>query len=144
MILSWLIPGYGFFRNGRKTRGIVFFVLLQLTFIIGASLRGSVLIPEFNFRAMGFNLVNVLTFITQAFNGGLSIISMLPDMLGPGAAILPYDEAAPYADLGAFYLLVSGGMNYFVLVNTYDVFYGPGASLPASPAVEAAPVETAP
>jgi hypothetical protein len=129
MILSWLIPGYGFLRNGRRTRGLVFFVLLQLTFIIGALLRGSVLIPEFNFRAAGFNLVNVLTFITQMFNGGLGIISMLPELFGRGAAILPYDEAATYADLGAFYLLVSGGLNYFVLVSTYDNFYGPKAGV---------------
>jgi hypothetical protein len=137
MILSWLIPGYGFFRNGRKTRGLIFFVLLQLTFIIGVALKGSVLLPVFNFRAPGFNLVNVLTFITQSFNGGLALLSMLPEFLGPGAALLPYEEAAPYADLGAFYLLVSGGLNYFVLVSTYDTFYGPKAGL-LDPVVEVA------
>lgn len=86
-------------------------------------MRGTILVPEFNFRAIGFNLVNILTFITQMFNGGLGIISMLPDLAGPGAALLPYEESATYADLGAFYLLVSGGMNYFVIVSTWDNFY---------------------
>lgn len=123
LILSWLIPGYGFIRNGHIFRGLSFFVLLQLTFAIGASLSGTVFVPEFNFRAIGFNLINILTFITQMFNGGLGLVSMLPEVLGPGAAILPYDEAATYADLGTFYLLVSGGMNYFVLVSTWDNFY---------------------
>lgn len=131
MILSWLVPGYGFMRNGYVGRGITFFVMLQATFLIGAALKGSVLVPEMNFREPGFNLVNVLTFLTQCFNGGLAFVSMLPELMGPGAAILPYEEAAPFADLGAFYLLVSGGMNYFVLVHTYDKFYGPNAMAPA-------------
>lgn len=123
MILSWLIPGYAFMRNGHVARGVFFFVALQVTFLIGVWLRGSVLVPEFNFREPGFNLINVLIFITQMFNGGLGFLSMLPDVLGPTAAIFPYDEAATYADLGVFYLLVSGGMNYFVMVRGYDCFY---------------------
>lgn len=132
MILSWLLPGYGFMRNGYVARGVTFFVMLQVTFLIGAALKGSVLVPVMNFREPGFNLVNVLMFITQGFNGGLSLISMLPELAGSGAAILPYDESAPFADLGAFYLLVSGGMNYFVLVHTYDKFYGPNAMVPVA------------
>jgi hypothetical protein len=123
MILSWLIPGYGFMKNGYVARGVFFFVILQLTFLIGAALRGSVLMPDFYFRSPGFNLVNILTFMTQIFNGGLGLLSLLPEMLGRSMAILPYDESYPWADLGAFYLLVSGGMNYFVLVSTYDHFY---------------------
>ncbi len=134
MILSWLIPGYGFMRNGFVARGIFFFVILQLTFLIGVALRGAVLIPEFNFRSPGFNLVNILTFLTQVFNGGLGIISMLPELFGSSAAVFPHDESHHWADLGAFYLLVSGGMNYFVLVSTYDHFY---AEEPAILAAEA-------
>lgn len=123
VFLSWLIPGYTFMRNGHMARGIFFFLILQLTFCLGAILRGSVLIPVFDINNPGFNLVNILTFITQMFNGGLGIISMLPDMFGPAAAIFPYNESATYADLGAFFLLVSGGMNYFVMVKGYDHFY---------------------
>jgi len=125
MLLSWLIPGYGFFINGHKRRAIYFFIILQLTFIIGAMLRGSILIPAFSIRSEAFNLVNILTFFTQMFNGGLGIISMIPDLLGPGASLFPNNEAYPLADLGAFFLLVSGGMNYFVLVSTWDNFYAP-------------------
>lgn len=136
MLLSWLIPGYGFMRNGMLARGLVFFVLLQLTFFVGVALRGSVLLPVFNLREPGFNLVNVLTFFTQIFNGGLGLISLLPELLGGRGALFPYQESAPYADLGAFYLLVSGGMNYFVLVSTYDHFYGPKSlDTPASPEI---------
>lgn len=130
MLLSWLIPGFGFMRNGFMARGIFFFVILQITFLLGAWLRGTVLVPEFNFRNPGFNLVNILTFITQMFNGGLGLLSMLPEILGPSSAVMPYDEAGTWADLGAFYLLVSGGMNYFVLVSTWDHFYADAAPAP--------------
>lgn len=129
MILSWLIPGYGFFINGHRKRGVFFFVVLQLTFIIGVVLRGAVLIPEFSIKSPAFNLVNILTFLTQMFNGALGILSMLPDLFGRAAALFPTNDAYIWADLGAFFLLVSGGMNYFVLVTTYDNFYAvrPGA-----------------
>ncbi len=136
MTLSWLIPGYGFMRNGLVGRGIFFFLVLQITFLIGTWLRGSVLVPEFNFREPGFNLVNILTFITQMFNGGLGLLSMLPELTSPSAALLPYDESAPWADLGAFYLLVSGGMNYFVLIGTWDHFYADNADSPGTRAHE--------
>jgi hypothetical protein len=108
--------------NGHAKRGIYFFVILEITFLIGSFLYGSVLMPEFRPSSEGFNLVTILTFFTQIFNGGLGIISLLPEIFGRGAAILPYNEANQWADLGGFFLLVSGGMNYFVIVNTYDHF----------------------
>ena len=125
LALSWLVPGYGYFINGHKRRAVFFFLILELTFLLGAVLRGSILVPVFSFRDPAFNLVNVLTFITQMFNGGLGIVSMLPEIFGARAHILPYNEAYVWADLGAFFLLVSGGMNYFVLVSTWDHFYAP-------------------
>lgn len=124
MTLSWLIPGYGFYRHGLRWRALLFFVLLEASFVIGAVLRGSVLLPDLNPHSEGFNIVTILTFVTQMFNGALAFVSLLPELSGAKAAILPYDEAYKFADLGAFYLLVSGGMNYFVLTNTWDHFYG--------------------
>lgn len=124
LVLSWLVPGYGFLHHGRWARGIFFFVVLEAVFLIGAYFRGSVLIPDFNMRSEGFNLVTILTFFTQLFNGGLSIVSMMPELVGSWGAILPYDETNQWSDLGSFFLLVSGGMNYFVLTSTYDHFYG--------------------
>lgn len=123
MLISWLIPGYGFMRNGHWKKGLYFFVILELTFLLGAALRGAILIPTFAFRDPTFNLVNILTFITQIFNGGLSLLSALPELFGQSVAILPYEEDYVWADLGNFFLLVSGGMSYFVLVRTWDHFY---------------------
>jgi hypothetical protein len=127
MIISWLIPGYGFYVNGLKQRGVFFFLTLELTFLAGAMLHGSVLLPDFwpteGDPTDGFNIVSILTFFTQMFNGFLALISLLPELAHGRFALLPYDETNAWADLGAFYLLVSGGMNYFVLTSTYDHFY---------------------
>jgi hypothetical protein len=132
ILSSWLVPGFGFFLYGRRARGLLFFFLLQGIFLVGVFLKGSVLLPDFNPAAEGFNLVTILTFVTQIFNGGLAIISLLPEFAGPHFAIFPSNEAAPLADLGSFLLLVSGGMNYFVTVNTYDHFYGRKSQLASS------------
>lgn len=122
LLLSWLIPGYGFFLNKRWKRGLFFFVTLQLTFLIGAfAFKGAVLMPEMP-GSPSFNVVSLLTFIVQMFNGGLALLSLLPDIAGKSLAVLPYQEDYAWADLGAFYILVSGGMNYFVLMSTYDNF----------------------
>ena len=127
MVMSWLVPGFGFYRNGLKARGVFFFITLELTFLVGACFRGSVLLPDFSPHSEGFNLVAILTFFTQMFNGLLGLVSLVPDLLGRFGlrfSILPYNETSQWYDLGSFYLLISGGMNYFVLTSTYDHFYG--------------------
>ncbi len=121
MLLCWLIPGYGFWRFGHRRRAIYFFVTLQLTFLIGIMLRGSVFIPSFRFGSEEWNVISILTFLTQIFNGGMALLSLLPELVN-GVSLFPNDEAHVWADLGSFYLLVSGGMAYYVLVSTYDRF----------------------
>ncbi len=124
LFLSWLVPGYGFFVHGLRRRAILVFALIQVTFLAGIAFRGGVLVPEFRWNHEGFNIVSLLTFFTQIFNGGAALISMLPEFLGQKWAIFPSDETSPWADLGSFFLLVAGGLNYFVLMSTYDHFYG--------------------
>ena len=136
---SWLIPGYGFFHHGLKKHALFFFLTLEATFLAGAFLQGSVLFPEFRMRSEGFNLVAILTFFTQMFNGLLGMLSLLPDLRGESWAILPYNETHWAADLGAFFLLVSGGMNWFVIASTYDHFYGRHRHEAQEPVVETPP-----
>jgi len=124
LVVSWLIPGYGYYYHGLRWKGLFVFGAIELTFLIGSLLRGSVLLPEFRVTHEGFNVVALLTFFTQLFNGLAALLSLLPEFLGRAFAIFPYDESYCWADLGSFYLLVAGGLNYFVLTSTYDHFYG--------------------
>ena len=124
MLLSWLFPGYGFFHFGLRRRGLLMFAVIELTFVAGVLFDGCVLWPDFNFRSQQFNLVAILAFLTQVFNGFLSLLSVLPEFFGRHLDILRADETRAWHDLGSFWLLVSGGMNYFVLVSTWDHFLG--------------------
>jgi hypothetical protein len=136
VFLSWLIPGFGFFVHRRWIRGLLFFIVLEATFLVGAAFKGSVLLPDFRFGSEGFNVVTILTFFTQMFNGGLGLISLAPEFMR-GWHILPYDETNQWADLGSFFLLVSGGMNYFVMTSVYDHFYGRKSRGPVASRLEA-------
>ena len=124
LLLSWLFPGYGFFVYGLRRRAVLLFVVIEGIFLVGSLLRGGVLLPEFRWGHEGFNIVSLLTFFTQMFNGAAALVSLLPELFRAKWGVFPYDESYSWADLGTFYTLVAGGLNYFVLMSTYDHFYG--------------------
>lgn len=122
--LNWLIPGVGFIIKGRVRQGIILFLILNITFIIGLLLYGSVVFPSFDTSDVSFNWLNVLTFVGQMGNGGLSMFSMVHAK--QKFLIFQFfqaNEAHPWADLAALYFLVSGAMNYFATCNLWDRVY---------------------
>ena len=123
VILSWLIPGSGFVLRKHYARGVVLFLLINVTFMIGVLLNGAVVWPIWNRHIEGFNIVNNLTFIVQLGNGLLSLLSLVGHSFRPNG-VLTGQEWHAYFDLASFYLLVSGGMNYFVVCHFCDRFSG--------------------
>ncbi len=121
VILSWLIPGSGFVLRKHYARGVVMFLLINVTFMIGVLLHGAVVWPIWNRHIEGFNIVNNLTFMVQLGNGLLSLLSLVGHSLTPNG-VLTGQEWHAYFVLASFYLLVSGGMNYFVVCHFYDRF----------------------
>lgn len=119
LVAAWLIPGGGFLLYGRFWRGLVLFAVLSVTFLLGCLLHGGVAWPAWSFRAEGFNVINNITFVIQM---GLGLPALL-SLLGPHVSWLQWaspDNAHALSDLGNFYILVCGAMNYFVACNTYD------------------------
>ena len=123
VVLSWLIPGSGFVLRKHYVRGIVLFLVINATFMLGVLLHGAVVWPIWHPRVEGFNVVNNFTFIVQLGNGLLSLLSLAGHSLTPNR-VLTGQEWHAYFDLASFYLLVSGGMNYFVVCHFYDRFSG--------------------
>jgi hypothetical protein len=125
LAVAWLVPGGGFLINGRIARGAVLFLILNLTFILGAILDGGVVWPAWSLRDPGFNIVNNLSFIIQLGAGLPAVLSLAA---GLGAGNLPVwlaaDASSSLFDLSGFYLLVAGAMNYFVVCSTYDHLFG--------------------
>ncbi len=139
MLLSWLIPGAGFFAIGHRIRGIAIFALIQAPFLVGVLLLpGSVLPPVWSPGDHGANIVNGLTFVTQLGNGLLSGIWLLgsgvdqwlaagasSEFLSKMADLFKGDMPHALYELASFYLLVSGGLNYFCVCNFYDRHINP-------------------
>lgn len=117
-IVNGLLPGAGYCVMGRWTRGLLQAGMVLATAAIGWSLHGGVAWPSWSPEAADFNLINNLTFLVQ-LGGGLP-------MLGSLAAnhfnftLLGGIAKAPYYELGSYYLVVAGAVNYFASLNFYD------------------------
>jgi hypothetical protein len=134
LLLGWLFPGTCYLLKKDWARGSIIFLLLHMTFLIGILLQGGVLWPVWNPTQEGFNLINILTFTTQIGEGALALISTLTDWAHLNiisidlskASFLRFfhgNETSSTFELGSFYLLVTGAMNYFALVGFYDRYY---------------------
>ncbi|HPB30269.1 MAG TPA: hypothetical protein PLB62_02330 [Candidatus Sumerlaeota bacterium] len=128
-VLNWLIPGAGYLRRGRYIRALLIFVLINGTFVAGLSLQGSVTPPIWD--GSGGGIISMLTFIIQLGSGlfsGLSFFAVQGmrrmNALGfqPAPIVRFFSGWQPHAtfELGSFYILVSGAMNYFFITNMYD------------------------
>lgn len=143
LILGWLIPGAGFMLYGRWGRGLIHFVMISLTFAFGLALHSSVAWPTWSIHSEEFNLINNFTFIVQLGSGALALGSFMAS-ISVGGATGPLGWLAgipqhPYYELGSYFLIVAGALNYFAIGNFYDRFMNPHPRVahPKSPAAEA-------
>ena len=93
-------------------------ILILLTFILGWVLHGGVAWPSWSMSAPDFNLINNITFVMQMGAG-------LPALASLTSSILNYSPLGgipqhPFYELGSYYLLVGGAINYFALCNLWD------------------------
>lgn len=117
VVLNWALPGVGFILAGRKARGLTQMAVVLVTFAFGLLLRGGVIWPSWAQDA-SFNLVNIITFIIQMGAGLPAIVSMIAHLAGfdPLGGV----PSATYFELGSFYMVVAGALNYFATCNLYD------------------------
>ena len=129
VIISWIIPGSGYLRRGRYVRFLLIFVLINGTFLLGLALQGAVTLPIWD-GSRG-SISSTLTFIFQLGNGLLSGLSFFAvqwarrmNAIGaqPPTMVRFFSGWQPDItfELGSFYILVSGAMNYFLITNMYD------------------------
>lgn len=98
--------------------------MIGLTFIIGLALRSSVDWPSWSIRAEDFNLINNFTFIVQMGAGIWALISFaISNFMTDVPSALAFFEGLQqhrYYELGSYFLIVAGALNYFALGNFYD------------------------
>lgn len=123
LALNWLVPGAGWMARGRFIRGMVSFALVLATFALGLTLHGGVSWPSWNIRSEAFNLINNFTFVIQLGAGLPALASLAADAAGfkPLGGI-PQDA---WYELGSFYIVVAGAINYFSTCNLFDRLMNP-------------------
>ena len=141
---NWLIPGLGYILSRDMARGATLFILINLCFAIGILMGGYILAPvSWAPFTPNFNLVGILTYLSQAFHGGgwLGLQGLQRAAASDTSAYFNLTAlgSKPYADLGAFHLVVAGGLNYFATVRLWDLLAGnPQLSQAPAPGAEVA------
>lgn len=110
-------------------KGILLFLLIQGIFMAGLLFHGSLTPPII--EKSGGGVISVLTFLIQLGNGIMGFLSfgsvlwtrnILESGATPGDVLKFFsgDQTHACYDLGSFYILVSGALNYFTLTTFYD------------------------
>lgn len=111
VLSAWLVPGAGHFYLGRRLRGVLFFVIVLVTLLVGWSLEG-----------------NLYTFDAAQ---PMSILGTLGEM-GLGVAyfalrfVVDYQGTltAPGYEYGTTFLLTAGLMNLLLVLDAWDISRG--------------------
>ena len=162
--LAWLIPGLGHWYQGRRSKGLLFFVCILGTFVFGlylgegrvvyASMRpGDNRFPYFCQVAVGLPALPALVQSYRVNHGsapanfGLWKDFMVPPGLTKGGQDFPseldqlHKKLNRFFELGTVYTMVAGLLNVLAI---YDAFAGPAEGDPATKKEEGGEAGTGP
>ena len=110
-LAAWLVPGAGHIWMGRRQKGVVFLLALPAMFAIGLLLHGRVFPFEFSEPLVGLAVIaNVLAGAPWLFTR----------LLEAGSGMV---TAVTY-EYGNCFLIVSGLLNFLVILDAYDIALG--------------------
>ncbi len=110
-ILAWLVPGAGHLLAGRRSKGLIFLVMLPLMFAIGLWLQGRLFPLEFS---------DPLVFLGAIANRGIGAPYVIARLMDAGAGTV---TAASY-EYGNTFLMTAGLLNFLVILDACDVVMG--------------------
>ena len=110
-LAAWTVPGAGHLWMGRRQKGIVFLLALPAMFLIGLLLKG---------RVFPFELSDPLVALAAVANLLAGAPWMIARMMDAGAGTV---TAASY-EYGNCFLIVSGLLNFLVILDAYDIALG--------------------
>ena len=111
VLASWLVPGAGHFRLGKRQKACVFAVVLPVMFVIGIALQG---------RLMPFTLTDPLVGLASLANVMTGIPYLIAQVLGAGKGV---PTAITY-EYGNTFMIAAGLLNTLVMLDAFDVFKG--------------------
>jgi hypothetical protein len=110
-LAAWLLPGAGHLWMGRRQKGIVFLLAMPAMFAIGLALHG---------RVFPFELSEPLVGLAAVANLLAGAPWMIARMIDAGAGTV---TAWTY-EYGNCFLIVSGLLNFLVILDAYDIALG--------------------
>ena len=110
-LASWIVPGAGHFWMGRRQKAIVFLLALPAMFVTGLLLHG---------RLFPFELSEPLVALAAVANVFAGAPWAIARMMDAGAGTV---TAVTY-EYGNCFLIVSGLLNFLVILDAYDVAMG--------------------
>jgi hypothetical protein len=110
-LAAWLVPGAGHLWMGRRQKGFVFLFALPAMFLLGLLLKG---------RVFPFELSDPLVALAAVANLLAGAAWIIARVMDAGAGTV---TAATY-EYGNCFLIVSGLLNFLVILDAYDIALG--------------------
>jgi hypothetical protein len=111
LVLGWLVPGLGHFLLGRRSRAVVFALVILVAFAVGVTLDGELIMPRHG---------DPLSYLAAIAIVGNGVLFFLAKYLGLGQGAV---TAASY-EFGNTFLLTAGMMNLLLLLDIHDIAVG--------------------
>jgi hypothetical protein len=112
MVLAYLVPGAGHFYLGYRARGLVFFTIVTLLFMIGISIDGSL----YTLQESGGSLLKILASFGSM---GAGLLYFVARALGPHG-----DVRSITFEYGTTFTLTAGLMNLLLVLDCFDLAEG--------------------
>ena len=112
MVLAYLVPGAGHFYLGYRARGLVFFTIVTLLFMIGISIDGSL----YALQESGGSLLKILASFGSM---GAGLLYFVARALGPHG-----DVRSITFEYGTTFTLTAGLMNLLLVLDCFDLAEG--------------------
>jgi TM2 domain-containing membrane protein YozV len=112
VILAWLVPGAGHVFLGRRERGIAWFVIIVVLFVLGLSIDGAL----YSLSETHGSLLRVLASFGSMGSGVLYFIARA---MGPHGSV----TSSTY-EYGTTFTLSAGLMNLLLVLDCWDIARG--------------------
>jgi len=110
-VSGWLVPGLGHLMLGRRGRGLIFFAVVMVMFVLGLYWDGEL----FALRGVDF-----LTLLAGSAELGVGLPYFVADVLGRGAGSV---TSVTY-EYGYTFLIVAGLLNLLIVLDVFDIAVG--------------------
>jgi hypothetical protein len=112
MVLAYLVPGAGHFYLGYRARGLVFFTIVMLLFMIGMSIDGSL----YTLQESGGSLLKIMASFGSM---GAGLLYFVARALGRHG-----DVRSITFEYGTTFTLTAGLMNLLLVLDCFDLAEG--------------------